>query len=884
MKELNKVYNPHEVEKRWYEFWVKKGFFKGSAGALSDSFSIVIPPPNITGVLHMGHALNNTIQDILIRWKKMEGYNTLWLPGTDHAGIATQNVVENQLLSEGITRQDYGREMFIERVWRWRDESGRKIIDQLKRLGSSCDWERERFTMDKGLSSAVREVFVRLYREGYIYRGNYIINWCPRCETAISDLEVEHEEVKGKLYYITYPFVDGKGGITIATTRPETMLGDTAVAVSPADKRYDGIAGKRVMLPIAEREIPVIEDRYVDPEFGTGALKITPAHDPYDFEIGERHNLEKIKVINEKGIMNENAGRYRGKDRFNCRKEIIEELQKNEYIAKIEEYTHSIGHCYRCKTVIEPSISLQWFVSMKELVKPAIAAVKNGRIKFIPESWENTYFDWMNNIRDWCISRQIWWGHQIPAWYCNDCREIIVSLDTPEFCHSCRSHNLNQDTDVLDTWFSSALWPFSTLGWPEDTDDLKKFYPTSVLVTGFDILFFWVARMIIMGLKFTDEIPFRNVYVHALVRDIEGKKMSKSKGNVIDPLLVMDKYGTDAFRFTLSSMAAPGRDIKLSEERIEGYRNFSNKLWNAARFILMNIERERGVKVDEIIGMPLSLSDRWILSRLQRVTDDIRRYMRDYRFDEASNTIYHFIWHEFCAWYIEFIKPKLLPKLSSEERKADELSSNVILFTFESMLRLLHPFMPFITEEIWQSLPHDGESILLRSYPEADERLIDDGVDKEMEIVKGIISTIRNIRGEMNISPSRELNLFLIVKKDDMITVINTNINDIKRLAKLSDIKIGKDIERPKRSRMSIFSEIEVIIPLEGVIDLEKERERLKRELIKCEKEIIRSTNKLANEDFKSKARKEIVEKEEIKRNRLIDKRSKVKRYLKEIV
>ncbi|MDH4099815.1 MAG: valine--tRNA ligase, partial [Nitrospirota bacterium] len=653
VQELSKAYEPAEVEKRWYPFWTEKGYFHAEASSNKKPYAIVIPPPNVTGSLHMGHALNNTLQDILVRWRRMSGDNTLWMPGTDHAGIATQNVVEKQLAAEGKKRDDLGREAFVERVWKWKEESGGIIINQLKRLGASCDWERERFTMDAGLSRAVREAFVHLYEKDLIYRGDYLINWCPRCHTALSDLEVEHEEQKGFLWHIRYPLADGSGHLVVATTRPETMLGDTAVAVNPNDERYSAYIGKKVALPLTKREIPVIADEHVDTEFGTGCLKITPAHDPNDFEIGMKHGLPSLKVIDEGAQMNAEAGSYAGMDRYHARRTIVADLEKAGLLEKTVDHMHSVGHCYRCKTVIEPNLSKQWFVRAKPLAEPALEAVRSGKTRIIPQGWENTYFDWMENIRDWCISRQIWWGHRIPAWHCGDCGKVTVAKLDPDKCGHCGSANIRQETDVLDTWFSSSLWPFSTLGWPDRTPELKTFYPTSTLVTGFDILFFWVARMMMMGIEMMGEVPFRDVYIHALVRDAEGQKMSKSKGNVIDPLIMMEKYGTDAFRFTLAAMAAQGRDVKLAEERIEGYRAFCNKLWNASRFVMMNLEGGS----QQAAGGQLALPDKWIVSRLQGTIVEVNAALDAFRFNDAANTVYQFLWSEFCDWYLELIKP-----------------------------------------------------------------------------------------------------------------------------------------------------------------------------------------------------------------------------------
>ena len=713
MIQLDKKYEPGEVEKRWGRFWEEKNFFHADETRESPAFSIVIPPPNITGRLHIGHAFNNTLQDILTRWKRMQGCNALWQPGTDHAGIATQNVVEKQLHEEGTDRQDLGREAFVKRVWKWRNESGGTITNQLKKLGCSLDWERDRFTMDEGLSKAVREVFVSLYEEGLIYKGDYIINWCPRCHTALSDLEVEHQDIQGYLYHLKYSIKDSEDFLVIATTRPETMLGDTAVAVNPNDERYQKYKGKKLILPVLNREVPLIEDDYVDTSFGTGALKVTPAHDPNDFELGRKHQLETINIMNPDGTMNSVASpTYEGLDRFECRKKLISNLKDSGVLIKIEDLNHSVGHCYRCRTVVEPYLSKQWFVKVKPLAEPAMKAVRDGSIKIVPKFWENTYFEWMENIRDWCISRQIWWGHQIPAWNCKACGEVVVARETPNSCSACSSTDLIQETDVLDTWFSSALWPFSTLGWPEKTDSLKRFYPTSVLCTGFDILFFWVARMIMMGLKFMGDVPFRDVYIHALIRDAEGQKMSKTKGNVIDPLEVMEQYGTDALRFTLAAFAAQGRDIKLAEDRIEGYRNFCNKLWNASRFVFMNLEDYKGsCALDE--RSKFSSADLWILSRLNRATKDVNEALEAFRFNDAALTVYKFIWNEYCDWYIELTKSKLTdPGL---KRVA---AQNMLIHVLDSALKLLHPFMPFITEEIWQKLPQDEDSIMVSAFPE----------------------------------------------------------------------------------------------------------------------------------------------------------------------
>lgn len=885
MTTLEKRYEPEKIEKKCYEFWIKNNLFHADETSNKKPFSIVIPPPNVTGTLHMGHALNCTLQDILIRWKKMDRFNTLWQPGTDHAGIATQNVVERQLIQEGLKKDDLGREKFIERVWDWKKESGSAISNQLTKLGSACDWERERFTMDEGLSAAVREVFVSLYEDGLIYRKNYIINYCPRCNTALSDIEVEHLETQGHLYHIRYPFLDGEGALIIATTRPETILGDTAVAVNPNDSRYKKIVGKMVLLPLLKREIPVIADSYVDMEFGSGALKITPAHDPNDFEIGLRYHLQQIKVLNKDGTMSKEAGKYDGQDRFECRKAILNDLEQAGYLLKTEDYLHSIGHCYRCRTIIEPTVSLQWFVRIKPLAEPAIQAVKEEKVKIIPKNWEKTYFEWMENIRDWCISRQIWWGHQIPAWYCSSCNNILVRRKTPDKCDKCGGTDLVQETDVLDTWFSSALWPFSTLGWPNKTKTLEVFYPTSVLVTGFDILFFWVARMIMMGIKFMGNVPFKHVYIHALVRDAEGKKMSKSKGNIIDPLVVMKKYGTDALRFTLAAFAAHGRDIKLSEERIEGYRNFANKLWNASRFAFMNISNFTTDKVSFNIPPPeeiSSLPDRWILSRLASTIKEVRGALDEYRFNEAAENIYQFLWHEYCDWYIEIIKPRLYGKEAGRDS-----AQEIMLFTLETSLRLLHPFMPFITEEIWSYLKKLNEktsnikassqtehieSILLSPYPTFNNNLLDQETEEKMKVLMDVIGAIRSMRGEMNIPPSKKMKLILKTEHLSKKALIEQEVNWIIQLAGLQSLDFWEKENKPGNAAISLVDEIEIFILMDDLIDIEEEKSRLQKEIKKMQKDLNFIEIKLSNKNFIKKAPAEIVKKNEVKRSTLINK------------
>jgi len=867
--DIPKVYQPHEVEKKWYKYWEENNYFCANVDSSKPSFSIVIPPPNVTGSLHMGHALNNTLQDILIRFRRMQGYNTLWLPGTDHAGIATQNVVEKQLLQEGIRRQELGREKFIQRVWQWKKEYGDLIIEQLKRLGASCDWSRTRFTLDEGLSKAVREVFVSLYEQGFIYQDYYIVNWCPRCQTALADIEVEYRTINGHLDYIKYKGVNEDQSIIVATTRPETMLGDTAVAVHPQDKRYKHLIGKEVILPILNRRIKVVGDDFVEKEFGTGAVKVTPAHDPNDFEIGKRHSLQQINILNQDATMNENAGPYQGLDRYECRRKLIEDLTAQGLLIKREEYSYAVGHCYRCDTIVEPYLSKQWFVKMKALAQPAIEAVKSGKVEFIPKNWEKIYFEWMENIKDWCISRQIWWGHQIPVWYCQRCQTTLVERQDPTKCFKCGSNELIQDTDVLDTWFSSALWPFSTLGFPEKTKELAVFYPTSVLSTGFDIIFFWVARMIMMGLKFMEEVPFKQVYIHALIRDANGQKMSKSAGNVIDPLVVIDKYGTDALRFTLAILAVQGRDIFLSEERIEGYRHFCNKLWNAARFISMNLKEDQGPKTIE-----LSLADRWILTRLNEVIKKVTESLNSYYFNEAAQTLYDFIWHEYCDWYLELVKPEL----AGQRRK---ITQDLLLLTLETNLRLLHPFMPFITEEIWQRLPvfKAVNSIMIASWPTLNSEQIDLESIKEMEFIQEVITSIRTIRSEMRIAPHQKINTLII--KSEPVGILKENVNYLLLLTNIKEVAFDPTATKPDTSATIIVKGIEMYLPLAGIVDLGKEKERLGKELSKIEKELNLTSTKLDNEDFITKAPPEVVAKERQKLKELASKRDKLLMSLK---
>ena len=877
MDQLEKIYSPKEVEERWGKYWDENRLFHGDETSTKKPFSIVIPPPNVTGSLHMGHAFNNTLQDVLARWKRMLGFEVLWQPGTDHAGIATQNVVERQLHAKGINRQEIGREEFIKRVWKWREESGGTINHQLSKLGSSLDWERDRFTMDEGLSKAVREVFVSLYEDGLIYKGDYIINWCPRCTTALSDLEVEHQETQGHLYNIKYQFKNSKNSLTIATTRPETLLGDSAVAVNPKDERYQSMIGETLILPLLGRELPLIGDNYVDSSFGSGALKVTPAHDPNDFELGRRHDLELINVMNPDGSMNEAAGPlYQGLDRFTCRQKLVENLKIQNFLESIEEHTHSVGHCYRCHTVVEPYVSTQWFVKTKPLAKSAIEAVKSGRIHIVPKLWENTYFNWMENIRDWCISRQIWWGHQIPAWNCPACKKITVARETPKVCSHCEEGDLIQEVDVLDTWFSSALWPFSTLGWPEQTQTLNKFYPTSVLCTGFDILFFWVARMIMMGIRFMDNIPFHSVYIHALIRDSEGQKMSKTKGNVIDPLTMMDKYGTDALRFTLAAFAAQGRDIKLSEERIEGYRNFCNKLWNASRFVLMNLDGYDGT-YKLIPNEERPASHRWILSRLNEACREVNHALEEFKFNDAASSIYKFIWNEYCDWFLELSKPHLY---GGNDRKETQ---NILVYVLENCLRLLHPFMPFITEEIHSKLPGTTGSMMENTFPEYKENNIDLEAEKTFSTVINVIDCVRNVRGEMNLNPGLNLDLLIRTRHDHEVTTLNNNTQYINSLGRANLIKSGPTVKKPRVSISSVCGEMDIFIPLEGKINFTEEKNRVEKELNKIEKDIIVLVKKLSNKNFIDKAPPEVIEKDRQRKKILSEKQARLKIHLETV-
>ncbi len=875
--DLPKTYSPSETESRWYATWLQRGYFHADVTQTTPPFSIVIPPPNVTGSLHWGHAFNNTLQDILTRWHRMDGDSTLWLPGTDHAGIATQYVVERLLAEDGLDRHTIGREAFLEHVWGWKEESGGTIIRQLQRLGASCDWDRERFTMDAGLSKAVREVFVRLYEEGYIYKGHYIIHWCPRCLTALSDLEVEHEDTVGKLYHIRYPMEDGGLVAIVATTRPETMLGDTAVAVHPEDERYTHLHGKTCVLPILGRRLQIIADAYVDPSFGTGTLKVTPAHDANDFVLGQRHNLPQVQVMDEHGIMNAEAGPYQGMDRYACREQLLHDLEDQGLLEKVEDHTHAVGHCYRCNTVVEPYLSEQWFVRMEELAAPAIKAVEDKRIRLIPANYENTYFEWMRNIRDWCISRQLWWGHRIPAWHCTPCGAVTVSREDPTACSACGSADIEQDPDVLDTWFSSGLWPFSTLGWPDQTPELATYYPTSVLVTGFDILFFWVARMIVLGMKFMGDVPFREVYIHGLVRDAQGHKMSKTRGNVADPVEMIESHGADALRFTFTALAMQGRDLAMSEERVAGYRNFMNKLWNATRFCLQNLEGYDPTQVQED-ALELELADRWILSRLQHVIAEVRQALQDSMFSDAANTLYHFVWHECCDWYIELAKGRLRgdgpPKLAAQHTLATVL---------DQTLRLLHPIIPFITEELWQHLPQASDSLVVAAYPCAEDARMDADAEADMQLLMDVVSAIRTIRGEVRLAPSQRVETRIRVTDAAHADLLRTHTDYLTTLGTLSTLVVDATVERPQVAAMAVVAGMDIYVPLGGVIDIDKEKQRLEKDLQKLSQDLVRTRKKLANPSFLDRAPEDIVAKEHAAEVELQDKEQRLQTALERL-
>jgi len=854
--QLEKVYEPQQFEPHWAQWWIDNGVFATKDDKEAPVYSLVIPPPNVTGSLHMGHMLEHTEIDVTIRWHRMKGDNTLWLPGTDHAGIATQMVVERQLAAEGLSRHDLGREEFEKRVWEWKRQYGGTIVKQMIRLGASCDWSRERFTLDEGLSRAVREVFVRLWEKGLIYRGDYMVNWCPRCHTALSDLEVVHDQTEGNLWHIRYP-VAGGGHVVVATTRPETMLGDTACAVHPDDERYRDLHGKSCLLPLMDREIPIIADEFTDPEFGTGVVKVTPAHDANDFEAGRRHNLPKIKVIDENGKMTAEAGPYAGLDRFEARKRVVADLDTRGLLETVEPYPLSLSKCQRCKTPVEPLVSTQWFIKTRPLAEPAVEVVKNGRIRFVPDNWTKTYFEWMNNIRDWCISRQLWWGHRIPAWHCGACGEIVVAREDPDTCTKCGSKDLTRDSDVLDTWFSSALWPFSTLGWPDETEDLKTFYPTSLLITGFDILFFWVARMVMMGMEFMGDVPFREVYIHSLVRDAEKQKMSKTKGNVIDPLVVTEKYGTDAVRMALLQGAAPGTDIVLSEERMVSARAFANKIWNAARFLFLKMETSgvepRIPEAMELEGAPLE--DRWIFSRLNRCAELVNRSIEQYRYHEVAQTLWHFFWHEFCDWYIEIKKLRLHDDsgLTDDWRR--------VLTVFETALRLLHPAMPFITEELWQRLAKDSpgqpKSIALARFPQPREEWLDEEAEHRMELLQEIIVSARNLRAQLKLDPKEQL-AGVLYARDSAYAAAEENAEVIARLARL-DLTLSRETAPGAGGVKRSTPEFDLVLDVPAA-KVEALRKGLRKEIAGLEKVIGNSNRQLSNEQFLSRAPAHVVD------------------------
>jgi valyl-tRNA synthetase len=874
-QEISTKYNPKEIEEKWYKFWQENRFFNASPERGSTPYTIVIPPPNITGILHMGHALNNTIQDILIRWKRMQRFNALWMPGTDHAGIATQNVVEKKLKKEGVSRQQLGRENFINEVWKWREEYGNTIINQLKKMGCSCDWDRTRFTMDEGLSEAVQEVFIRLYEKGFLYRGDYIINWCPRCQTALSDEESEHEELKGFLYFIKYSIKGESGFVTVATTRPETMLGDTAVAVNPKDKRYKKLHGKSVVLPMIGREIPVILDDYVDPKFGTGVVKITPAHDPNDFNIGQKHKLPLVNVMNDDATMNENAGDYNGQDRFECREELLVDLKERDLLFKTETHVLSVGHCYRCHTIVEPRVSRQWFVSMKPLAHKAIEVVEKGEIKFVPSRWNKVYLDWMYNIRDWCISRQIWWGHRIPVWYCKQCQTekseninkgVIVSKTRPKKCPSCGNVNLEQDPDVLDTWFSSWLWPFSTMGWPKETPELKFYYPTDTLVTAQEIIFFWVARMIMSGLNFMGKIPFNTVYIHGTVRDETGRKMSKSLGNIIDPLEIINEFGADALRFSIISITSQGQDVFLSKHQFETGRNFTNKIWNASRFLLLNLQGKAGLD-----GIPSvrewNNDDIFIMGKLQIAIKEVTRNLSTYHFKEATQNLYDFFWRDFCDKYIEAIKPVLY----GADEAAKLNTQKILYFVLGNTMKLLHPFMPFITEEIWNMLGKK-DSIMTGAWPEYDSKYLKKDIVEGVTAKFELINKGRSLRSEYNIEPAARLNFYIKPHEEEFL---KKDIASLKKLLGAEDVVVDKDFKPISSMPSSIGDAGTIYMSLKGV-DLEKEKQRIEKEIQAVEREIEFVEKKLNNEQFCAKAPKEVIEKERKKKEEFLEKKKKL--------
>ena len=847
MKELPKVYDPHVVEKKIYDMWLKGNYFHAERDPEKKPFTIVIPPPNVTGQLHLGHAFDETIQDILIRYKRMDGYSTLWLPGYDHAGIATQIKVEEKLRNEGKTRFDLGREGFLDEVWAWKNKFGNRIVEQLKTLGSSCDWERQRFTMDDTCAKAVRETFVNMYEKGLIYKGHRIINWCPHCTTALSDAEVEYIEKPGHLWHVRYPLSDGSGDLIIATTRPETMLGDTGVAVNPDDERYKDIVGKTCILPLVGREIPIVADEYVEMDFGTGCVKMTPCHDPNDFEVAQRHGLEEILILDENAKII-NGGKYNGMDRYECRKAIVEDLEKEGYLVKVEEYSHNVGTCYRCHNDVEPMSSEQWFVKMQPLAKEAIRVVEDGEIKFVPERFSKTYLNWMHNVRDWCISRQLWWGHRIPAWYCKDCGHMTVSREDATECECCHSKNIEQDPDVLDTWFSSALWPFSTLGWPDETEDLKYFYPTDVLVTGYDIIFFWVARMIFSACEQTHSIPFHTVLIHGLIRDPQGKKMSKSAGNGVDPIEMIDRFGADALRFNIITGNSPGNDTRFYVERCEAMRNFANKLWNASRFVMMNLHVE-----DNKLPDKLTLPDKWVLSKLNTLVKEVRENLDHYELGVAAQKIYDFIWDTYCDWYIELCKARL----NGDDAEAKEGAERVLLFVLTRILELLHPYMPFITEEIYQAIPHESEALIIAPYPKYDESLSFPAEEASFELVMDAIRAVRSRRADMNVAPSRKAKVIVATAEGETFAA---GAPYIERLAGASEVEVTGNDYAPGAGMVTVTTHsARLYMPMAELVDLEAERARLTKELEKAKKQLEAQEKKLANENFVSRAPEAVV-------------------------
>ena len=880
--EISKTYEPQLIEKKWYEFWEKNEYFQPEGDTSKPPFTVLMPPPNVTGILHMGHVLNNTLQDIVVRFHRMLGEPTLWLPGVDHAGIATQNMVEKELAREGKTRQEIGREKMLELIWKWKEEKGGHIIDQLKILGASCDWSRLRFTMDETLSRAVKEVFIRLYDEGLIYKGKYIINWCPRCETALANDEVEYSEENGNLWYIRYPLTDGSGYLVVATTRPETMLGDTAVAVNPRDDRYQHLVGKEVELPLTGRKIPILEDDYVDMEFGTGCVKVTPAHDPNDFEIGQRHNLPQILIMDEQAVMNSAAGKeFVGLDRFACREKVVKLLTQQDLLEKIESYTHSVGHCYRCDTVVEPYLSDQWFVKMKPLAGPAIEVVEKDEVRFQPERWTKVYMHWMNNIRDWCISRQIWWGHRIPVYYCNSCGKMIVAKEMPSVCPECGSNSFHQDEDVLDTWFSSWIWPFSTLGWPDETEDLKRYLPTQVLITAPEIIYLWVARMIMSTLHFIHIIPFQTVLLHGTVRDEYGIKMSKSLGNSPDPIDIIDRVGADALRFSMVFGTPKGADVIFSESILETGRNFANKIWNAYRFIMMNIKE--GEKLPRKDELQMELADLWIYSRLNETARNTAEHYQNLRFNDAAQGIFQFLWDEFCSWYIELSKDRL----NSNDILSRSTTLYILLDVMQNSMRLLHPIMPFITEEIWQNIkkvfPQPEDALIIAAFPSCDEKMIDPEIADDMSFMQEAITAVRNLRKELNLNPGIPISLVIRVAEERQKDLIERYTTYFKRLAKVDNIEVGLQLPKPKASIAAVVRNLEIFLPLKGIIDLEAEKARLSKQIEKLEKEVQVIKKKLDNPHFLANAKPEIVENERKRYEEVNTKLSLTKELLEDL-